>query len=342
MPMAEQEKLDQCRQALQYSVRGEVLFDAMSLGLYSTDASIYQITPAAVVLPRDADDVRAVVEVAGRHGVAILPRGSGTSLNGQGVGPSIIVDFTKYMGNILELNVEEKWVRVQPGIVLDELNAELAKHGLQFAPDPATSSRATIGGMVGNNSSGTKSIIYGTTREHVLELEVLLSDGNTIRMGEMSGREYDNASREDSRQGKILSDLKQIIDENREEIDKRYPKVMRRVQGYNLDSFTDQTRCNLAQMIVGSEGTLGVVLQAKLNLEPLPKSKVLCVVHFTDLIESIRAVEPLLTHEPSAVEILNWDVISLAQKNLKLAPLCDFVQGSAGYSDRGVFRRYDG
>ena len=325
--MTEQAKVDQCRQALQYSVRGEVLFDPMSLGLYATDASIYQITPTAVVIPRDEDDVRAAVEVASRYGIGILPRGSGTSLNGQGVGPSIVLDFTKYMDNILELNVEEKWVRVQPGIILDELNAELAKHGLQFAPDPATGNRATIGGMVGNNSSGTKSIVYGTTREHVLDLEVLLSDGTTMRMGEMSAQEYDNASRGDSRQAQVLSGLKKIIDENREEIEKRYPKVMRRVQGYNLDSFIDPARCNLAHMIVGSEGTLGVILQARLNLEPLPKAKVLCVVHFRDLIEGIRAVEPILTHGPSAVEILNWDVLSLARKNLKLAPLCDFVQG---------------
>ena len=325
--MTEQAKLDAFRQELEYRLKCEVLFDPMTLGLYATDASIYQIIPVAVVIPRDEADVRTVLDVAARHQIGILPRGSGTSLNGQGVGPSVVLDFTKYMNQILELNTEQRWVRVQPGIVLDQLNAILAEHGLQFAPDPATSSRATIGGMIGNNSSGTKSIVYGTTREHVLELKVLLSDGTIMQMGEIpAGRSP--VAQDDSRQAELLKGFKKIIDDNRDEIEKRYPKVMRRVQGYNLDSFIDTDRPNLAHLIVGSEGTLGIILQAKLNLEPLPKAKVLCVAHFTDLVDSIRAVEPILKHNPSAVEILNWDVISLARKNLRIAPLCDFIQGN--------------
>ncbi|MCK4849978.1 MAG: FAD-binding oxidoreductase, partial [Phycisphaerae bacterium] len=160
--MTEQNRPTDFLQDLHQQIRGEVFSDPMTLGLYATDASIYQITPLAVVVPRDCDDVLAALRIAASHRVSILPRGSGTSLNGQAVGASMVLDFTKYMDRILELNIKEKWVRVQSGIVLDQLNAALAPHGLHFAPDPATSNRATIGGMIGNNSSGTKSIVYGT------------------------------------------------------------------------------------------------------------------------------------------------------------------------------------
>ncbi len=318
--MTEQTTPTDFLQDLHQQIRGQVFSDPMTLALYATDASIYQITPLAVVVPRDADDVLAAVRTAAHHRVSILPRGSGTSLNGQAVGASMVLDFTKYMDQILELNVEQRWVRVQPGIVLDQLNATLAHHGLHFAPDPATSNRATIGGMIGNNSSGTKSIVYGTTREHLLELKVVLSDSTVMDLAPMARDQFDA-------QPKILSDFKKIIDANRDQIEKRFPKVMRRVQGYNLDSFINTDSWNLAQLMVGSEGTLGVFLEAKLNLEPLPEHKALCVAHFAELIDSIRTVAPILEHSPSAIEILNADVLSLARKNLNIAPLCSFVQG---------------
>ena len=328
--MAEVIELSDFQQELHGRIKGEVSFDPMKLGLYATDASIYEIMPLALVVPRDTDDVMAAVEIAVRHKVSILPRGSGTSLNGQAVGESMIIDFTKYMDKILELNVEQKWVRVQPGVVLDQLNATLAEHGLQFAPDPATSNRATIGGMIGNNSSGTKSVVYGTTREHILELRVVLADGTVMQMSAMPAEEYDRQAASgdgDSREGQILAGFRKIIQANADEIEKRFPKVMRRVQGYNLDSFVNKDSWNLSELMVGSEGTLGVFLEAKLNLEALPKCKALCAVHFADMLESISAVAPILKYKPSAVEILDWDVLKLARENLKIGPMCGFVQG---------------
>ena len=322
--------LDALAKDLSKTVRGEIAFDEVSRGLYATDASVYQIMPAGVVLPRDADDVRAAVRAAARHNVSILPRGGGTSLGGQAVGQSLVVDFSKYMNRVLELNVEQRWVRVQPGLVLDDLNAVLAPHGLHFAPDPATASRATIGGMIGNNSAGTKSIIYGLTRDHVLATTVLLADGEVLEFTELSPAEYDRRIRDDHgnpREAEILSGVKRVIDANREEIEKRYPKVMRCVQGYNLQSFCNTDRWNLSKLMTGCEGTLGLVLEAKLNLEPLPACKTICVAHFADLLQAIRAVEPILQHGPSAVEIMDADVIVMARKNLNLAPLCGFVQG---------------
>jgi FAD/FMN-containing dehydrogenase len=176
----EKAKLEEFERALRGVVKGDVSFDEVTRGIYATDASFYQITPVAVVRPRDEADVRAAVKTAAEFDVTIVPRGGGTSLGGQAVGHSMIVDFSKYMNNVLQVNTDERWARVEPGVVLDELNAELAQHGLQFAPDPATGNRATIGGMMGNNSSGTKSIIFGKTSDHVLAGKVLLSDGSRI------------------------------------------------------------------------------------------------------------------------------------------------------------------
>ncbi|MBW8041703.1 MAG: FAD-binding protein [Planctomycetes bacterium] len=323
-------RLKDFEQALRHRIGGEVSFDDVTRGLYATDASIYQITPVAVIWPRDEADVLAAVKTAAEYNVNILPRGAGTSLGGQAVGPSMVVDFSKYMNKILELNVEDRWVRVQPGIVLDVLNVELARHGLFFAPDPATSSRATIGGMMGNNSSGTKSIVYGKTCDHVQACKVLLSDGTILELGEFSLSDYDrriNSAGSNTREAEILSGFKTIIEGNRSEIEKRFPKVMRRVNGYNLDSFINTDRWNLSRLLVGSEGTLGMFLEARLNLEPLPRSKALCTVHFAELLEGIRALAVILKHKPSAVEILDADVIVRAHGNLSLAPLCGFIQG---------------
>ena len=328
--MLEQKNLVDFEKDLRSRVRGDVSFDPVTLGLYATDASIYQITPLALVVPLDEDDVRAAVDVAARHNVSILPRGSATSLNGQCVGQSMIIDFTRHMNKVIELNTEKRWVRVQPGIVLDKLNATLAPHGLHFAPDPATSSRATIGGIIGNNSSGTRSIVYGIAVDHVLALKVLLADGTELDLEELSPDQYDrqaSPANANIRQAKILSGFKRIIQDNRDEIIKRFPKVMRRVQGYNLDAFVDTDRWNLAKLLTGSEGTLGVTLEAKLNLEPLPKHRVLSIVHFDQLIDAVGAVAPILEHNPSAVEIIDSDIIILARKNLNIAPMCGFIQG---------------
>jgi len=321
-------KLKDFEQELRSRVKGDVYLDEMTLGLYSTDASIYQIKPTAVVVPRDEADVCACVETASKYNVNILPRGGGTSLNGQCVSAAMVIDFTKYMNEILELNVEERWVRVQPGIVLDELNAALAEQGLFFAPDPATGDRAAVGGMMGNNASGGRSIVYGITSDHVLEVKTLLSDGTVLEFKELSGEEYDHLARAgDSREAQIYDGFRKIIDTNRDEIEKRFPKVMRRVQGYNLDSFINGDRWNLAKLMVGSEGTLGVFLEAKLHLEPVPKYRVLCAVHFAELLGAIREIGAILKHEPSAVEIIDSVLISRGRGNPVTAELCGFIEG---------------
>lgn len=317
-------------QALRRHIRGDVYFDDVTRGLYATDASICQIMPVAVVVPRDEPDVHAAIRAAAHFEVSVVPRGAATSLAGQTVGPSLVIDFSKYMNKIVELNVEERWVRVQPGIVLDELNAKLAEQGLMFAPDPATSNRATIGGMMGNNASGSKSLLYGKTSDHVLAARVLLSDGTVLEISERAASEFDRpavAVARGTRETEILAEFKNIIEANKAEIKKRFPKVMRRVSGYSLDSFVGDDRWNLIKLLIGSEGTLGIFLEAKLNLEPLPKYKALCAIHFNDPIEAVEAVTTILRSRPAAVEIFDDDVIGPARKNLSIAPMCGFIQG---------------
>ncbi|GJM29009.1 MAG: oxidoreductase [Cyclobacteriaceae bacterium] len=333
---------------LRSSLEGEVLDDPYTLGIYATDASIYQIKPKVVVFPRHQQDVERAIGVARQHNVTILPRGAGTSLAGQTVGASMVLDFSKYMNQLLELNIEERWVRVQPGIARDDLNARLEPHGLHFAPDPATSSRANVGGMVGNNSSGTKSILYGKTVDHILESRVLLSDGTFLVFSDKTPSEFEAIADGTDREAEIYRGVKRAIQSNEQEIIKKFPKVMRRVGGYNLDEFVNQQTWNLSKLICGSEGTLAATVELKLNLEPLPKAKCVCVVHYAELLEAVMAVEPMLQFQPSAVEILDAVVVRLSRENLTTKRHSHFIEADPaailivefyGDSEQEVLRR---
>ena len=218
---------------LRKRVEGDILFDRYSRLLYSTDASIYQIEPIGVVVPRHKADVQAVIEIANKLNVTVLPRGGGTSLAGQTVGHSIVLDFSKYMQNVLEVNKEELWCRVQPGLVQDELNAYVRGRGLQFGPDTSTANRATIGGMIGNNSAGAHSLTYGKTLDHVIELTVLLADGSEAVLKDVSAEAVQTFSRVDSIEGRAYREVLRLTQQHKNEILDRYPKIMRRVSGYN-------------------------------------------------------------------------------------------------------------
>ncbi|MCL6266154.1 FAD-binding and (Fe-S)-binding domain-containing protein [Flagellimonas myxillae] len=313
---------------LEHSIKGDVLIDDYSLGMYATDASIYQIRPIAVVLPKDVQDVKQVVAMAYENGITILPRGAGTSLAGQTVGNSIVLDFSKYMNSIIAIDAANKAVRVQPGMARDDLNAILEPYGLHFAPDPATSSRANVGGMVGNNSSGTKSILFGKTVDHVLEADVLLADGTELRLENCTPEVYRKKADQDNREGEIYRSFEQLIQTHSEEIKERFPKVMRRVGGYNLDEFVYTDQWNLSKLVCGSEGTLATTLELKLNLVDLPKHKSVCVVHFSAVLEAISAVETMLGYNPSAVEILDKTVVDLSRSNLTTKHHCHFIEGN--------------
>ena len=317
---------------LKKHVSGEVRFDAMTKVLYSTDASIYEIEPLGVVLPRTTDDVRAAVELCGQRGVAMLPRGAGTSLCGQSIGRAVILDTSKYLNRVLELNVEERWARIQPGVVLDELNAQLLPHGLWFAPDVSPSNRATLGGMMGNNSSGARSIVYGRTVEHVLAMTVVLPDGATLMARALSESELGQVLASETREGDVHRALQRVVATHRREILARYPKILRRVGGYGLDEFADERPFNLSRLLVGSEGTLATTLEAKIKLEPRPRPTqiALAVVHFRSMTEALESAAEILATGPTAIELADKYILDLTRKSLDYARQMTFVQGDPG------------
>ncbi len=319
---------------LREQVQGEIAFDELTRGIYATDASHYQIVPTCVVTPVNAEDAVAAIRVATEHAVPITARGGGTSLSGQSSWTGMVLDLSRHMNQILEINVEQGWARVEPGVVRDQLNDAVSHFGLHFAPDPATTSRATIGGMIANNSSGTRSIVYGKTMDHVLECTVALPDGARVRCRDFTQDQWRSRELEDTRQAQIMRGVREIVETNREEIQKRYPKVMRRVSGYNLDEFTvahasgELRPWNLSHLIVGSEGTLATLLEAKVQLTPTPAATSLCVVHFADVFEAMRAVHPMLAHQPSAIELLDDKVMEESRKNPTTARLATAFEGA--------------
>ncbi|MBI1917553.1 MAG: FAD-binding protein [Planctomycetes bacterium] len=334
---------------LKQAVRGEVRFDRLSRALYSTDASVYQIVPLGVVLPRTEADILATLRTCARFGVPLTARGGGTSQAGQCIGPGVVLDCSKHFNDILEINAAERWVRVRPGCVLDDLNQAVRPHGLHFAPDISTANRATIGGMIANNSSGTHSVVHGKTIDHVLELKVALADGNVIHARPLADAELkEKCSRQDL-EGECYRTVRRLAVDHADEIERRFPKILRRVGGYNLDHFTvwraggvnpliastDQGAhaprspgsFNLAHLFVGSEGTLGVVLEAKLRLIELPRARALLVVQFDGLLDALAAAPLILTHHPSAVEVMDRYILDATKLNAEASRLRDFLSG---------------
>jgi FAD/FMN-containing dehydrogenase/Fe-S oxidoreductase len=309
-------------------IEGEVRFDPYSRALYSTDASMYRIEPIGVVIPKHIGDVIATLDIARRNQVPVLPRGGGTSLAGQTVGHAIVMDFSKYMHQILEVNTTEGWARVQPGVIQDEFNAHLRPLGFLFGPDTSTSNRATIGGMIGNNSAGSHSIAYGKTIDHVLELTVVLADASTTIFKPLDKAELEAKMQGGSLEHHIYRQVKRVVDANREEIQKRYPTILRRVSGYNLDAFVRNGEFNLAKLVVGSEGTLAMVTEAKMRIMPRPKATAVCVVHFHDLIAATEASEEILACDPYAIELVDRMIITLTRGAGELARLITFIEGN--------------
>lgn len=313
---------------LKKRVEGDIRFDRYSRLLYATDASIYQIEPIGVVVPRHKGDVQAVIELANKLNVTVLPRGGGTSLAGQAVGHSIVLDFSKYTRSVLEINRDELWCRVQPGLVQDELNAHVRALGLQFGPDTSTSNRATIGGMIGNNSSGAHSLTYGKTLNHVIELTVLLADGSEAVLKDLSPEAVQSKSKTDTLEGRAYREVFRLAQQHRSEIVDRYPKIMRRVSGYNLDEFVKPQPFNLARMLVGSEGTLATVVEAKMRLVPKPKWTAMDVIHFNDDMEALECAQAVLQTRPYAMESTDKMVLNLARGNIEQSRKLGFVQGT--------------
>ena len=323
---------------LKASVEGEVRFDNYSRKLYSTDASMYRIEPVGVVLPRSDEDVRRTLEISARHRAAVLPRGGGTSLAGQAIGKAVVIDFSKYMNRVLEHNLEEEWARVQPGLVQDHFNDYLRPHGFVFGPNTSTSSRATLGGMIGNNSSGSESLVYGKTIDHVIEVSGFFSGGEPFAFGPLDEEAFQEKLAEHSRTGEIYRTLHRLANEHRQEIEDRYPKIMRRVSGYNLDELIKEGPFNLAQFIVGSEGTLATVTEAKVKICPCPNARGSLVIHFDSVERALAASAMILAHKPAALEIMDRILLGLAQQNIEARRwMTSFMEGDPGATLQVVF-----
>ncbi|MCG8579368.1 MAG: FAD-binding oxidoreductase, partial [Bacteroidales bacterium] len=324
---------------LRSKIKGELDIDNVTRLVYSTDASAYFEKPLGAVLPRDTIDVREVILFAQKHHLNLIPRAAGTSLAGQVVGAGLVVDVGRHMNKILEVNKKEKWVRVQPGVVLDELNKYLEDYGLFFGPETSTSNRCMIGGMVGNNSCGAHSLIYGSTRDHTLELKGYLSNGDEAVFKAIQQWEFDQKCREESFEGEIYRSIRDILTtkENRKSIRKEFPHpdIHRRNTGYALDYLIDAYpykeeggQFNMCKLLAGSEGTLFFTTEIKLNLIDLPpREKGLVCVHLNSLEEALEANLVGLQFAPGAIELMDKAIMDLTKKNVLQNKNRFFVEG---------------
>lgn len=305
---------------LRADMTGDVLFDGFSRGRYATDASFYQIVPSGVVVPKTMDEALRALAIARDEGVKVTPRGGGTSQCGQTVNDGLVVDLSKHLNRILSLDVEGRTCMVEPGIVLDDLNRQLKKHGLWFPVDVSTASRATIGGMAGNNSCGGRSLRYGTMRDNTLSMEASLADGTLSRFGEVS-RDLADSDAGDSTRA-LFRDMLDLGTREADEIAARFPKVQRRVGGYNLDALTPRNaRNNMAHLLVGSEGTLAFTTKVELKLWPVIRNKALGVCHFGSFYEAMDAARHLVKLKPIAVELVDRTMLALGRDIAMFRPI---------------------
>ena len=296
---------------LSREIEGEVLFDAASRGRYSTDASIYQVDPVGVVVPRTAQDARVAMQIAAEEGIPILPRGAGSSQCGQAVGAALVIDNSKYLNRVVSFDRERATAVAEPGVVLDALNAQLRKDGLWFPVDVSTSAQATIGGMAGNNSCGSRSIRYGNMVHNVLGIDALLADGSELHFGAVNSADVTGPAR----YVELVRKVGAIAAREAEEIAARWPTVLRRVQGYNLDMVSPRGEWNFAHLLVGSEGTLAYSQRIHLKLAPAPRFRALGVCHFASFRRAMEAPQHIVKLGPTAVELVDRTMIGLARGN---------------------------
>jgi len=325
------------------NLEGDLKHDKITTTIYSTDASVYKEEPAAVAWPKTASDIRKILQFAVQEKSSVILRAGGTSLAGQVVGSGIIIDVSRYMNRILEINKDEMWVRVEPGVVLDELNLKLKEYGLFFGPETSTSNRCNIGGMVGNNACGSHSVVYGSTRDHTIEIKTLLSDGSEAIFGPLNNNDFLSKCTQENLEGDIYRNIKRILDDkvNQKKIREGYPDPMvhRRNTGYAIDQLLDSEvfdpesnkKFNFSKLLAGSEGTLAVTTEIKLNLVSLPPAnKALVCVHLKKRNDAFRANLIALKFNPSAVEMMDNRILELTENNASQRNNRFFLDGKPG------------
>src|SRR5919199_2859719 len=313
--------------ALDGRLDGYLRTDAASPALWSTDASIYLREPVGVVVARSEEDVRRALEVAREAGLSITPRGTGTSLAGQATAPGLALDLSE-MQQVHELDLGNHRCSVDPGTIQGELNARLEPHGLVFGADTSTSDVATLGGMVGNNSAGMRSIVYGTTADQVLSLRCMLASGETVTLKGLSRGEAIRRSRHADAEARLLRGALRIGERYADEIKRRFPRMIRRVSGYGLDALVDDENLDLTRLVCGSEGTLAVVTRAEFRLAELPPQRAMASFQFGSLAEAARASVALLDENPSAVELLDDVAVGRERASSAYAGSTRFFRGN--------------
>ncbi len=307
---------------LRKELEGEVMFDAFSRGRYSTDASIYQIEPIGVVVPRNQQDIVRAIQIAGDEGIPVLPRGGGTSQIGQTVGTALVIDTSRYMNQVLEFDAASRFVWVEPGLVLDQLNQWLKPHGLFYPVDVSTGNRATLGGMAGNNSCGARSIRYGNMVHNVEAIDAILADINTAHFVDLAHTTRDGYCAD------LVRKLIELGQREADEIERRFPKLLRRVGGYNINEIASTNSANIARLLVGSEGTLAFFTRLQLELQPIPPHKVLGICHFPTFHQAMDSAQHIVKLGPSAVELVDRTMIDLSREIPMFRATVDrFVQG---------------
>ena len=311
-------ELDSFSEQLSRTISGTSDFSAASVAMYTSDASNYRQIPLGVVYPRNSEDIKITVRLCQQHGYAVLMRGGGTSQNGQCVNNAVVIDCSRFMTRVLEINQKKRTALVEPGVVCDALKASAQEYGLTFGPDPATHSRCTLGGMIGNNSCGPHSMVAGKTVENILELEVLTSDGHSFWVGPTTDEAFVDIIKAGGRRAEIYTRLKLLVDQHADEIRQKYPTIKRRVSGYNLDQLLPENNFNVARALVGTEGTCVSILQAKVRLIENPKHVHLVVLGFKDIFSAGDVVPHILPYSPIAMEGIDWNIVGgLNDRNLR-------------------------
>ena len=315
-------------QELRNTIQGKVYFDAITRHVYSVDASIFEIEPLGIVIPKNQRDLQQVVEIATHFHVPLTVRGAATGIAGGCLGRGIILDVSKYLRQILEINLQEKYAICEPGVVQDDLNRRLAPAGYRLGPDTSTGDRATLGGMLANNAAGSRSLRYGTMADHVQEVELLLADGKALTFSNVSEEEWKQKNQQMNREGEIYRTLWDVRHQDEQEIRKRFPAIPRRVSGYPLDTLLKPMPFNVSRIIAGSEGTLGITTRIKMNLVPKPQATGLLLIFFDHLLDAFRQVPLLLHLSLLSFELIDHQIIQLGRANPSLRHRLDWLQGN--------------
>ncbi len=319
--------MDKLVERLKGAIEGEVRDDWVTRRVYSVDASIFEVEPLCVVTPKGKEDVIRTVKIAGELGVPVVPRGAATGITGSCLGPGVVIDLSKYMDRILKIDAQRGVAVCEPGVVQDRLNGELAGFGLRLGPDTSTGNRATLGGMLANNAAGSRSLKYGRMVDHVVEVELVLAGGEVVRFGEVDPASFEIKAMGNRSEGRIYRAVSEIKRDYGEEIERHFPKIPRRVSGYNLDALVSGNTINLSKLVAGSEGTLGIVTEVAVNIVPVPKETGLLVVHFKDMLEGMDALSEMLSFRPISLEVMDHHLIGMGKQSKSVGDKLGWLQG---------------